>query len=260
MTRFEGQACLVTGAGRGIGAAIAHRMAEEGAGVAVCDLNEEGTHKVTEELKAKGLKAIGIVCDAANLDQMRAAVAQVVKTYGRLDAMFNNAGVPCMAPLEQITEPQFHRIMGINAYSVVVGTQVAAEVMRPQGGGKIVNTCSSVAKVAIPGHVLYSATKYAVRGMTVGFARELARYKILVNAICPGATETPLWNDIVEQYRAFGEEVSSEKIMEDCAVAAAMKRCAVPADMVGAATFLASSGANYITGQCLNVDGGMNFD
>jgi len=142
---FEGKGCLVTGAASGIGAAIARRMAREGAGVGVCDINEDGAHEVAAELRDEGLKAVGIRADAADLAAMRAAVASVVETYGGLHLQFNNAGIVSTASLDTIDKGGFQKIMSINAYSVVVGTRAAAEVMRAQKSGNIITsqmTCS----------------------------------------------------------------------------------------------------------------------
>lgn len=260
MTELDGKGCLVTGGASGIGTAIVRKLAARGAAVAICDLNIDGAEAIAAELRAAGGKAIAVQADVTNAQQVNGAVDRTVEAFGSLHALYNNAGMPAIGDLDEITADYFDKVMRVNGYSVVLGTQAAARVMKPQGHGKIINTCSVAGKVAFPGHTLYAASKFATRAFTIGFARELAPHGIQVNAICPGMVRTPLWSDISEKMQAKGADIDGARLVESFAEPVALKRSASPDEIAGVAVFLATSEADYMIGQCINIDGGLIFD
>jgi meso-butanediol dehydrogenase / (S,S)-butanediol dehydrogenase / diacetyl reductase len=250
--------CLITGAGGGIGSAIARRLSREGARVVLCDLAQDPVDALAEELAGE---SIAISLDVMDEQATREAAAAAVERFGSLDVVFNNAGISMLTPLETITRADFDRLLGVNVYGVVVGCKVAAEVMRGQpDGGKIINTCSCAGKRAAPLSALYVASKFAVRGITQCLALELAPYGITVNAICPGIVDTPLWNPIAEDLVRQGVLTDAADVLEMMSSQVALGRPSVPDDVAGLAAFLASDGADYMTGQAVNIDGGLAFD
>ena len=261
MTRLEGKSALVTGAASGIGAAFARRLAKEGAGVTIVDLNGEGAERVAAEVRAAGGRAIAVTADATDDTAMVRAALAAQSEFGSLDVAYANAGIPCYAPLDEIDLALFQRVMSINSYSVVATAKAVVPIMEAQEtGGVIVNTCSIAGKTAYPGHVLYASTKFATRAFTQGFAKELAPKGIRVNAICPGMVATPLWDEIGERMEREGDLESASDVVDVFAQGVLLGRPSTPADLEGMAVFLASDDAAYITGQCINVDGGVVFD
>jgi meso-butanediol dehydrogenase/(S,S)-butanediol dehydrogenase/diacetyl reductase len=250
--------CLITGAAGGIGSAIARRLSYEGARVALCDLAQDAVEGLADELAGESL-AIGL--DVVDEQAMRNAAAATVARFGSLDVVFNNAGISMLTPLETITRSDFDRLMGVNVYGVLVGCKVAAEVMRDQAdGGKIINTCSCAGKRAAALSALYVASKFAVRGITQTLALELAPYGITVNAICPGIVDTPLWKPIGDDLVQQGVLNDAADVLEMMSSQVPLGRPSVPDDVAGLAAFLASADANYMTGQAVNIDGGIAFD
>jgi meso-butanediol dehydrogenase / (S,S)-butanediol dehydrogenase / diacetyl reductase len=254
----SGVTCLITGAAGGIGSAIARRLSDEGATVVLCDLAREPLDALADELTGESL---AITLDVADEQAMTEAVAAAVERFGSLDVVFNNAGISMLTPLETITRADFDRLMGVNVYGLLVGCKAAAEVMRDQaGGGKIINTCSCAGKRAAPLTALYVASKFAVRGITQCLALELAPYGITVNAICPGIVDTPLWNPIGDDLVRQGVLSDAAEVLEMMSAQVPLGRASVPDDVAGLAAFLASADANYMTGQAVNIDGGIAFD
>lgn len=250
--------CLITGAAGGIGTAIARRLSHEGATVVLCDLSQDAVDALAEELAGESL---AISADVVDEQAMAQAAAATVERFGSLDVVFNNAGISMLTPLETITRADFDRLMGVNVYGVIVGCKVAAEVMRSQaGGGKIINTCSCAGKRAAARSALYVASKFAVRGITQTLALELAPDGITVNAICPGIVDTPLWKPIADDLVRQGFLLNSADVLEMMSSQVTLGRPSVPDDVAGLAAFMASADANYMTGQAVNIDGGIAFD
>jgi meso-butanediol dehydrogenase/(S,S)-butanediol dehydrogenase/diacetyl reductase len=257
MGKLDGRTCVVTGAGRGIGRGIAARLAQEGANVAIADVDAEGAARAAQEI---GGEALGVACDVADRASVQAAIAAAVERFGRLDVMFNNAGVSQTVRFLDTTEDDWERIMRVNGRGVLLGMQEAAHQFKRQGGGgKIVNTASIAGKSGFPLFAAYSASKFAVIGLTQAGARALAEDKVTVNAFCPGVVTTELWEQLDDEFIAIGETQRKGEALESFGAGILAGRLSTPDDITGLALFLASSDSDYITGQAINVDGGMIF-
>ncbi|MDK8502420.1 (S)-acetoin forming diacetyl reductase [Aerococcus sp. UMB1112A] len=255
----EEKVALVTGAAQGIGKAIAERLSEDGFAVAVADLNEEEAKKVAASLEEKGKKAIAVKVDVSDRDQVFAAVEQAAEAFGRFDVIVNNAGLGPTTPIETITPEQFEQVYKINVGGVYWGTQAAIEQFDKFGnGGKIINATSQTGVVGNPNLALYAGTKFAVRGITQTTARDLAEKNITVNCYAPGIVKTPMMFDIAHQ---VGKNAGKDDDwgMQQFAKDITLGRLSEPEDVAAAVSFLAGPDSNYITGQTLIVDGGMQF-
>jgi meso-butanediol dehydrogenase/(S,S)-butanediol dehydrogenase/diacetyl reductase len=258
MGRLDGRICVITGAARGIGRGIAAALAREGAAVVVADINEEGAEAAAEAIRADGGRALGVGCDVSGRASVRAAIGRSVEAFGRLDVMFNNAGISKTQRFLDVTEDDWDRIMAVNGLGVLIGIQEAAEQFRRQGsGGKIVNTASIAGKEGFPLFPAYCASKFAVVGLTQSAARGLAEYGITVNAFCPGVVTTELWEQLDAEFIELGETQRKGQSLEEFGANVLVGRLSAPEDIAPLAVFLASSGSDYITGQSINVDGGM---
>ena len=258
MGKLDGKSVVITGAARGIGAGLAQRLAAEGAGVTVADLNAEGTEKVAAGIRDAGGKAIGVGCDVGDRASVKAALDAAVGEFGRLDVLFNNAGISKTQHFLEVTEEDWDRIMRVNGLGVLFGIQEAAKIYKQQGdGGKIVNTASIAGKEGFPLFPAYCASKFAVVSMTQSGARDLAGEGITVNAFCPGVVTTELWDQLDEDSRKVGETEREGQLLEEFSEGIPVGRTSTPADIAGLCVFLASTDSDYITGQAINVDGGM---
>jgi meso-butanediol dehydrogenase / (S,S)-butanediol dehydrogenase / diacetyl reductase len=256
--RLEGRTILVTGAASGIGAAIARGCAAEGASVVVVDVNAEEAREVAAGIRDKGGRAVPVTADVTDRAQVRAAVAAAVDSFGRLDVIFNNAGVNTPERFLDITEETWQRIMDVNAKGVLLGTQEAARQFLAQGGpGKIVNTASIAGRQGYPSFAPYCASKFAVIALTQAAARALAEHRITVNAFAPGVVDTPLWRQLDRDLVAIGESPAEGEAFRQFAAAALAGRPASPEDIVPTAVFLAAPDSDFITGQVIPVDGGL---
>jgi len=257
--RLDGKTCLVTGAGRGIGAAIARRLAADGANVAVVDLDGAAAEQVAAGLE--GGRGLGIGADVADRAAVRAAIERTVARFGRLDVMFNNAGISQTKPLLEATEDEFMRIQRVNGLGVLIGIQEAAKQFIAQGGGgKIVNTHSMAGKQGFPLFAAYCYSKFGVVALTQAAARGLAEHGITVNAFGPGVVQTPLWEQLDAEFRALGLTERDGQALEEFGEGILLGRLSKPEDLAGVASFLASSDSDYMTGQAVQVDGGMVLD
>lgn len=249
---------IVTGAGRGIGAGIAIDLAENGAKVVIADLNEASSRAVAESIRKSGGDAHAITVDVADRQSLKALIAGTVERYGRLDVMFNNAGISQTCPFMDVAEEDFNRIMKINGLGVLIGTQEAARQMIAQGsGGKIINTASIAGKQGYPLFAHYCASKFAVVALTQAAARALAEHGITVNCFGPGVVATELWQQLDREFMEHGLTSKPEQAINEFSQSILLGRVSVPKDIAGVTTFLAASASDYITGQTILVDGGM---
>lgn len=250
---------LVTEAGQGIGAAIATRLANDGFAVAVADMNTETANKVAEKINSNGGRALSIVVNVAERDNVFEAVRTTIQELGGLDVLVNNAGLGPTTPIDTITPEQFDKVYHANVGGVLWGIQAATEAFKKLGhGGKIINATSQAGVVGKPNLALYSGTKFAVRGITQVAARDLADFGITVNAYAPGIVRTPMMMDIaheVGQNAGKDDEWGMQQFAKDIT----LKRLSEPEDVAAAVSFLAGPDSNYVTGQTIIVDGGMQF-
>ncbi len=202
---LEGRAIVVTGSGRGIGEAIARGLAADGALLTIADIDEGNASTVAEGIRAAGGKAIAVRVDVTSRDNVKAMIAATVKAHGKLDVIFNNAGIAQTKPFLSITEQDWRRVMDTNGLGVLICMQEAIKQMTAQGhGGKIINTASIAGKQGYEPLAHYSASKFGVVALTQAAARAFGAQKINVNAICPGVVATDMWKLIDKGFKDEG--------------------------------------------------------
>lgn len=243
---LKNKTAIVTGARRGIGYGIAIALAQEGCNVVVSDIDEKDCVKVVKEIEQMGNKGLVVACNVSKRAEVENLVQQAVEKFGGLDILVNNAGIFPFVPFDKMTEADWDKVMGVNLKGAFLCAQAAAKVM--QSGGKIISISSIAAFVGFEGLAHYCASKSGLSSMTRVLALELAPRKINVNAIAPGAIDTP-----------GASEVSSEEAVKQTIATIPWKRIGTPEDIAGAAVFLASEKADYITGQTIIVDGGFTL-
>lgn len=248
---------IVTGAGQGIGFAIAKRLHEDGFKVGILDYNAETAQKAVDDISSED--TVAVVANVAKRDEVFAAFDKVVEAFGDLHVVINNAGVAPTTPLDTITEEQFQNVFNINVGGTIWGAQAAHKHFKALGhGGKIINATSQAGVVGNPNLTVYGSSKFAIRGITQTLARDLADEGITVNAYAPGIVKTPMMFDIAHQVgKNAGKD--DEWGMQTFAKGIALKRLSEPEDVANAVSFLAGKDSDYITGQTLIVDGGMQF-
>ncbi|WP_454619315.1 SDR family NAD(P)-dependent oxidoreductase [Bradyrhizobium cenepequi] len=255
---LKGRAIVVTGSGRGIGEAIARSLAADGALLTIADIDEANASTVAEGIRAAGGKAISVRVDVANRDSVKAMIATTVKAHGKLDVIFNNAGIAQTKPFLSITEQDWRRVMDINGLGVLICMQEAIKQMIAQGhGGKVINTASIAGKQGYEPLAHYSASKFGVVALTQAAARAFGAQKINVNAICPGVVATDMWKLIDKGFKDEGLTSRDNEAFETFSAGILLGRPSAADDLCGVARFLASSASDYMTGQSLVVDGGM---
>jgi meso-butanediol dehydrogenase/(S,S)-butanediol dehydrogenase/diacetyl reductase len=258
MGKLDDKGVVVTGAARGIGRGVAQRLGAEGASVTVADLNAEGAEATAAAIRDAGGKAVGVGCDVGDRGSVRSALDAAVSEFGRLDVLFNNAGISKTQHFMEVDEDDWDRIMRVNGLGVLFGIQEATKIFRSQGdGGKIVNTASIAGKEGFPLFPAYCASKAAVVSMTQSAARDLAGDQITVNAFCPGVVTTELWDQLDQESREVGETETEGQLLQEFSEGILIGRTSTPEDIAGLCAFLASGDSDYITGQAINVDGGM---
>lgn len=254
----KGRSIIVTGAGRGIGESIARGLAAAGAQLTIADIDEANAAKVAGAITGAGGKAIAVKVDVVDRGSVRRMIAATVETYGRLDAMFNNAGIAQVRKFLDITEEDWRRVLEVNGLGVLIGMQEAIKQFIAQGGGgKIINTASIAGKQGYEPLAHYSASKFAVVALTQAAARAFGSHKINVNAICPGVVATDMWKLIDKGFKDEGLTSRENEAFETFSAGILLGRPSASDDLVGVSEFLASSGSDYVTGQSFVVDGGM---
>ena len=243
MRRLEGKTAIITGAAAGIGEATARLFAAEGARCALCDVSADALEKVVGEIRAAGGEAIAVRCNVADEDDVKALVQRTLEAFGRLDVLINNAGITRDGLTPRMSVENWDLVMAVNLKGSFLCAKHA--LLKMEKGGRVVNT-ASIATLGNVGQVNYSASKMGVIGMTRTLALEYARKRICVNAIAPGAIDTPMLAALPEKARdAMLEKIPLGQL--------------IPAlEIARAHLFLASDEAGFITGQCLFVDGGMS--
>jgi meso-butanediol dehydrogenase/(S,S)-butanediol dehydrogenase/diacetyl reductase len=256
---IEGKVALVTGAGQGIGRAIALRLARDGADIAVAEINEAKAKAVADEIRGLGRKATHVRADVSNRDDLYAAVDHTVNELGGFDIMVNNAGIAQVQPILEVGPQEVERILKINIEGVLWGIQAAARKFKERGTrGKIINAASIAGHEGYALLGVYSATKFAVRALTQAAAKELASDGITVNAYSPGIVGTDMWVEIDRRFAELtGAKVGAtyEKYVEGIALG----RASTPEDVASFVAYLASPDSDYMTGQAPMIDGGIEY-
>ncbi|ODN70699.1 glucose 1-dehydrogenase [Methylobrevis pamukkalensis] len=257
MSRFEGKTVVITGASRGIGAAIARRFAREGARLVLSDI-AASVHDTAKAIADTGAKAIGVEANVTLASDVSALYDAAERAFGTVDVSVQNAGVITIAKIEDMTEAEWDKVMDVNTKGVFLCCQEAIRRMRKHGkGGRLINTASGQARQGFIYTPHYAASKFGVVGITQSLAKEVAKEGITVNAFCPGIIETEMWayNDTVWG-KLLGDYKPGE-LMAEWVKGIPMARAGSGEDVAGLVTFLASEDAAYITGQTVNVDGGL---
>lgn len=234
---------IVTGAAKGIGKGIAIALAKDGYNVVVADINQTDCNAVALELQGLGVQAIGVACDVSNPVAVAALFKQTVEQFGGLHVLVNNAGIYPFVSFANMTEADWDKVLDVNLKSIFLCSQAAAKLLPP--GGRIVNISSIASMVGFEGLVHYCASKGGINGLTRALALELAHQNITVNAVAPGAINTP------GASQGMNEEVKKQTV-----ALVPLARLGEPEDIAHTVAFLASDKASYITGQVIVVDGG----
>ncbi len=243
--KLKGRVALITGAAQGIGKSIALLLARNGANIVVSDINLEKAEETAKEIESIGSKSMAIKVDVANLKNVEQMVEAILEKFGKIDILVNNAGITRDKLILRMTEEDWDAVLNVNLKGTFNCTKVVVRHMAKQRNGKIVSIASVVGEMGNAGQANYSASKAGVIGLTKTIAREFAQRRINVNAIAPGYIETPM------------TEILPEKVKEELKSLIPMERLGKPEDVAEAVLFLVSEESNYITGQVLNVNGGI---
>ena len=260
----EGRVCIVTGAARGIGRAIAESLLDGGAKVCIADLNADQAAEVAEANRQRlgsaqdDVMSFGV--DVRDRAQTRELTEKTAGHFGRLDVMFNNAGVNRPMNFMDVTEENWSFIMDVNGLGCLIGMQEAARQMIAQGGGgKIINTASIASRQGFDNVAPYCASKWAVVSLTQSAARDLAKHDITVTGFAPGVVATEMWEQVDRDLMDIGAAERPGQAMEEFSSEILKGRVARPDDITGTTTFLASRDSDYMTGQIVMIDGGMTL-
>jgi len=254
MSRFAGKTTVITGGNKGIGYAMAERFAAEGANLVIASIEDQ----VHEAAKALGGNAKGFVCDVSAPDQVKDLYDFAASSFGGVDISIQNAGIITIAKVEDLTEKEWDATMDVNTKGVFLCCQEAIRHMRASGnGGCLINTASGQARDGFIYTPHYAASKFGVMGLTQSLAKEVALDGITVNAICPGIIKTDMWDYNDRVWGKMLGDFGPGELMESWVQNIPMKRAGEGRDVAGLVAFLASDDASYITGQTINVDGGL---
>jgi 3-oxoacyl-[acyl-carrier protein] reductase len=256
MRRFEGRTAGITGASRGIGQAIALRFAQEGANLAIMDI--EGLEETAAQCTAAAAEVLPVYVDVRSREGIRQAVGQAQERFGGFDIWVNNAGIFDNTATTELSEDVWDRVADINYKAMYLCAQAVIPDMLQKGWGRIINMSSMAGKMAYPKEIAYCSTKAAVLGLTRALAAEFGPHGITVNAICPGPIRTEM---LKNTYQALADEfeVSLEEWENRVLETIPVGRFGVPAEVAALTAFLASDEAGFINGQAINIDGGMVF-
>ncbi len=245
---FAGKVAFVTGAANGIGRATALAFAREGASVVVADLSEQGNRETARMIEAAGGRALAVRCNVSREEEVKAAVDQVVETFGRLDFAFNNAGVEQpLTAVADLTEEAWDRIVDVNLCGVFLCMRHEIPLMLEQGGGAIVNTSSGAGVKGIAGQAAYCAAKFGIVGLTKAAALDYAKAGIRVNAVCPGIIETPM----MDRFSGGTPEGRARVVAQE-----PVGRMGRPEEIAAAVVWLCSDAAAFVVGHAMVIDGG----
>ena len=256
---INGKVALVTGAGQGIGRGIALRLAKDGADIAIVDIHAEKMDDVAAEIKDLGRKATTFKADVSNREEIYAAVDHAEKELGGFDVMVNNAGIAQVNPIAEVEPDEVARILKINIEGVLWGIQAAAAKFKALGQkGKIINASSVAGHDGFAMLGVYSATKFAIRGLTQASAKEYASAGITVNAYCPGIVGTDMWVTIDERFSELTGTPIGETYKKYVG-GIALGRAETPDDVAALVSYLAGPDSDYVTGQAIIIDGGIVY-
>jgi NAD(P)-dependent dehydrogenase (short-subunit alcohol dehydrogenase family) len=256
MNRFEDYVVVITGAANGIGEACAYRFAEEGARVACLDLDQSGNAAVVEKCRQLGGDAVDLKCDVTDPTNIKEVVDSVLMKWGKVDVLVASAGIYTGSPLEEVSLDQWKKTIDINLTGVFLTNQAIAPLLIKQGSGSIINLSSMAGKTSWPASAEYSASKSGVIGLTRSVAMEMAPHGPTANAVCPGNTLTEMVRNVAEKVGGL-DGMTGEEWLEMRAQDCPMNRLADPWEIAGVIAFLASNDSRYITGQAIEVDGGL---
>ena len=259
--RLVDKVAMVTGGAQGLGEALCHRLAAEGAHVGVCDINEEGARKVAEQVAAQhGVRAIGLGCDVTNEAEVEAAVQRIVSQLGGLDILIANAGIVISGAITDFDVEQWRKVIEVNLVGYMICAKHAARAMLERGGGVIVQINSKSGKRGSYENSAYAASEFGGIGLTQSLALEFATEGIRVNAVCPGnLLDSPLWRDKLFKEYAKRWGITEEEVRQKYIDQVPMKRPCTYDDVCDVVIFLCSDESKYMTGQALNVDGGQTM-
>ncbi|MDD5463121.1 MAG: SDR family oxidoreductase [Methylococcales bacterium] len=246
---FENKVAFVTGAANGIGRAAALAFAREGASVTVADVSEQGNKETARMIEDMGGRALAVTCDVTQVDDVKGAMDQTVRAFGRLDAAFNNAGVEQkkLVPLAELDEDEWDRIINIDLRSVFLCMKYEIPLMLKHGGGAIVNTSSGAGVIGIKGNPAYTSAKHGVIGITRAAALDYAAANVRINAVCPGYIDTPM----MARFTGDTAEGRARVISEE-----PIGRMGMPEEIANAVLWLCSDMAAFVVGHAMVIDGG----
>ena len=256
MADLRGKSIIVTGCATGIGKAIAMRLAADGGNLLLADIDIERVKVVADQIISKGNQCLSVMVDVTSASDVQQMVDRCVKEYGRINIAVNNAGVSSMGLVVDLTEEDWDRNMNVNAKGVFLCCQAEIRAMIPQNSGKIINIASMAAKRGVPYLAHYTASKWAVAGFSASLALEVAKYNITVNCVCPGLVQTEMQSREIA-WEAKLRNLSEDQVRQEYVAMTPLGRLEQPEDVAKLVSFLASEDSDFMTGQAINITGGI---